>query len=109
MSMPTTNKSIKPGQAQVDNVNSGAIDNPIVNPDPILNADSVGKPSPITGGSPIIGVPDEQEYSPEQEYMSAGCAASVPPGARKIYMIMVAVTMLVGSLFVYGLFKLFDL
>ncbi len=109
MSMPTTDKSIKPGQAQVDNVNSGAIDNPIVNPDPILNADSVGKPSPITGGSPIIGIPDEQEYSPDQEYMSAGCAASVPPGARKIYMIMVAVTMLVGSLFVYGLFKLFDL
>lgn len=108
MSMPTTDKSIKADQALVDNVNSGAIDNPIINASPIVNADLAGKPNPIVGGS-IISGPDEQEYSPDQDYISAGCSAVVPPGARKIYMIMVMVTMIVGAAFVYGLFKLFDL
>lgn len=108
MSMPTPEKS-SASDTPVDIKLSGAIDNPIINASPIVNADTVGKPNPIIGGNPIIGSPLEEEYSPDQEYMSAGCAASVPPGARKIYMIMVIVTMLVGAGFVYGLFKLFDL
>ncbi len=105
MSTPTTDKSIKANGATVDDVSPEVVDNPIVNASPILNADLAGKPNPIIGG-PIISGPDEQEF---QEYMSAGCAATVPQGARKIYMIMVMVTMIVGSLFVYGLFKFFDL
>ncbi len=108
MSMPTQDKSFVSGNP-VDNTISGSIDNPIINANPIVNADSVGKPNPIVGGSPLVNEPGEEEYSPDQEYMSAGCTASVPPGARKIYMIMVIVTMFVGAAFVYGLFKLFDL
>ena len=108
MSMPTTDKSPEVN-AQVDARVSGAIDNPIINASPIVNIDSSGMPNPIVGGNPIINGPAEEEFSPDQEYVSAGCAAVVPPGARKIYMIMVVVTMLVGAGFVYALFKLFDL
>lgn len=107
--MPTIDKS-SPIDTPVDNkVSSGSIDNPIIDASPIINAGSVGTPNPIVGGNPIISGPSEEEYSPDQEYMSAGCTASVPPGARKIYMIMVVITMVVGAAFVYGLFKLFDL
>ena len=108
MSMPTTDKSPEVN-VPVDTKVSGSIDNPITNASPIVNIDSSGTPNPIVGGSPIISAPSDEEYSPDQEYMSAGCAAVVPPGARKIYMIMVFVTMLVGAGFVYALFQLFDL
>lgn len=108
MSMPAKDKSAEPN-VPVDTQVSGSIDNPIINASPIVNIDSSGMPNPIVGGSPIISSPSEEEYSPDQEYMSAGCTAVVPPGARKIYMIMVIVTMLVGAGFVYALFKLFDL
>lgn len=108
MSMPTTDKS-QQVNTPVENKVSGSIDNPIINSSPIVNIDSSGMPNPIVGGSPIISDSSLEEYSPDQEYMSAGCTAVVPPGARKIYMIMVIVTMLVGAGFVYALFKLFDL
>ena len=78
--------------------------NPIINANPIVNAGTISGPGPIIGGGPIAQ-PNEEF----QEYMSAGCTAVVPPGARKIYLIMVTVTMLVGAGIVYGLFKLLDL
>ena len=108
MSLPTTDKSPEVN-VPVDTKVSGLIDNPIINASPVVNLDSAGTPNPIMGGNPIISGPSDEEFSPDQEYMSAGCAAVVPPGARKIYMIMVVVTMLVGAGFVYALFKLFDL
>lgn len=79
-------------------------ENPIINVNPIVNAGTISGPGPIIGGGPIAQ-PNEEF----QEYMSAGCTAVVPPGARKIYLIMVTVTMLVGAGIVYGLFKLLDL
>ena len=78
--------------------------NPIVNAGPIIQNGNTPGSGPIIGGSPIAQ--PEEEF---QEYMSAGCTAVVPPGARKIYLIMVTVTMLVGAGIVYGLFKLLDL
>ena len=78
--------------------------NPIINANPIVNAGNIAGPGPIIGGGPIAQ--SDEEF---QEYMSAGCTAVVPPGARKIYLIMVTVTMLVGAGIVYGLFKLLDL
>ena len=110
-------KSVNADSRPVDHVAAGAIDNPVVNANPIVNAgpvvsagpivnaDIAGGASSVIGGSPIVQ-PPEEEF---QEYMSAGCAAVVPAGARKIYLIMVTVTMLVGGAIVYGLFKLLDL
>ncbi len=85
-------------------VNANPIVNPIVNAGPIIQNGNAAGSGPIIGGGPIAQ-PDEEF----QEYMSAGCTAVVPPGARKIYLIMVTVTMLVGAGIVYGLFKLLDL
>ena len=110
MSQSTQDKSVKTDGRTVDPVVAKTPENPIVNvgpvinASPIVNADRIGGASPIIGGSPI-----EQPQEEFQEYMSAGCTAVVPPGARKIYLIMVTVTMLIGAALVYGLFMLLDL
>lgn len=110
MSLPTQDKSMKTDGQPAGHISTPAVENPIVNAgsiinaNPIVNADTVGGTGPIIGGSPI-----QQPQEEFQEYMSAGCTAVVPPGARKIYLIMVTVTMLVGATLVYGLFRLLDL
>lgn len=110
MSQSTQDRSVKTDGRTVDPVVAKTPENPIVNAgpvinaNPIVNADRIGGASPIIGGSLI-----EQPQEEFQEYMSAGCTAVVPPGARKIYLIMVTVTMLIGAALVYGLFMLLDL
>ena len=106
-SIPSSDKPSVPSSAPEP---SGSAKKPVVSADPIIHANpiihtgSAGGNSPIIGGGPVAG--SEEEF---QEYMSAGCTAVVPPGARKIYLIMVTVTMLVGGAIVFGLFKLLDL
>lgn len=104
MSLPSQDKPMKTDGQTVKTVAVEVVENPIVNAGPIVNADVAGGASPIIGGNPIES--PQEEF---QEYMSAGCAAVVPAGARKIYLIMVTVTMLVGAAVVYGLFQLLDL
>ena len=38
-----------------------------------------------------------------QEYMSAGCTATVPAGARKMYLVMAAISTAVGALIAYAI------
>lgn len=111
MSLPTQDESMKTDGQTAGQIPAPVAENPIVNADstiinttPIVNADTVGGTGPIISGNPI-----QQPQEEFQEYMSAGCTAVVPPGARKIYLIMVTVTMLVGAALVYGLFRLLDL
>ena len=105
MSVPVQDNPEKAKGSQTDPAVAASVsENPIVNANPIINAGNTAGSGPIIGGGPIVQ-PDEEF----QEYMSAGCTAVVPPGARKIYLIMVTVTMLVGAGIVYGLFKLLDL
>lgn len=107
MSLPTSDKPMSAETHPIDRVPAENSDNPIVNASPIVNTGSTDHVSPVISDNPIIQA-SEEAFAPEQEYMSAGCTAVVPPGARKIYMIMVIVTMLVGAGIVSGLFWLFD-
>ena len=111
MSVPVQDNPEKAKGSQTDPAVAASVSenpivnaNPIINAGPTINAGNTAGSGPIIGGDPIVQ-PDEEF----QEYMSAGCTAVVPPGARKIYLIMVTVTMLVGAGIVYGLFKLLDL
>lgn len=38
-----------------------------------------------------------------QEYMSAGCTATVPAGARKMYLVMAAISTAIGALIAFAI------
>ena len=73
---------------------------------PIVNANPIVGENPIIGGSSIIqssiiGAEETANYD-----FACGCSASIPPGSRVMFMKMALAAMSVGSLVVYGLFKL---
>lgn len=75
------------------------IESPIVNANPIVNVNPIVN-NPIE--SPIAG---EEAYNPDYD-ISCGCSASVPPGSRVMFMKFAIISMVIGSLVVYGFFKL---
>ena len=38
-----------------------------------------------------------------QEYMSAGCTAAIPAGARKMYLVMAAISTLIGAVIAFAI------
>lgn len=62
---------------------------------------------PAEGIYPIVqAVPVEQkaaEVEEFQEYMSAGCTATVPAGARKMYLVMAAISTAIGALIAFAI------
>ncbi len=110
MTSSVQEKSTKTDSQTLTSVPTETIEGPIVNASAIINASPIVNADDAGGTCSIISNGSEEETQEEfQEYMSAGCAAVVPAGARKIYLVMVTVTMLVGAVIVYGLFKLLDL
>ena len=70
----------------------------------------------VLDGTQIIAQIGNTDYKPRnyksfhllgreefQEYMSAGCTATVPAGARKMYLVMAAISTAVGALIAYAI------
>ncbi len=43
-----------------------------------------------------------------QEYMSAGCTAAVPAGARKMYLVMAFISTLIGAIIAFAIMNFAD-
>ncbi|MDR0934208.1 MAG: hypothetical protein LBM56_03880 [Burkholderiaceae bacterium] len=89
-----------PVESPIINVNPIVNANPIINANPVVNANPIVSDNPVE--SPIIG---GEAYNPDYD-ISCGCSASVPPGSRVTFMKFAAFSMAVGSVLVYGFFKL---
>ena len=74
---------------------------------PIVNANPIVGENPIIGGGAIIqsSIIGAEESSVDYD-ISCGCAASIPPGSRVMFMKMALISMCVGAVIVYGLFQL---
>jgi len=70
---------------------------PIIMPPELVPADGV---YPVIEAAPAEQLPqvEEEEF---QEYMSAGCTATVPAGARKMYLVMAAISTAIGALIAF--------
>ena len=63
---------------------------------------------PAEGIYPVVeATPDEKVQKVEteefQEYMSAGSTATVPAGARKMYLVMAAISTAIGALIAFAI------
>ncbi len=70
---------------------------PIIMPLELIPAEEVYpviKAAPAVQAQPV----EEEEF---QEYISAGCTAVVPAGARKMYLVMAAISTAIGALIAY--------
>lgn len=60
---------------------------------------------PAEGVYPVVQATSVEQRAGEveefQEYMSAGCTATVPAGARKMYLVMAAISTAIGALIAF--------